>query len=148
MREIKFRCWTGDKMRQCSVSQSGLAMLDFGETKSPIMQYTGLKDKQGKEIYEGDILKIKVKRLGGCSGVWYRKVNKNHGDYYLSAVVKDILGNLKYSKEEIEKLKQPIGKEIFEQEIGNDNNLFFNVYYSEKDWEVIGNIYENPELIK
>jgi uncharacterized phage protein (TIGR01671 family) len=56
MREIRFRAWTGEKMRPCSVSVTGKAMMDFGPSSAPLMQFTGLYDKSGTEIWEGDIL--------------------------------------------------------------------------------------------
>lgn len=77
--------------------------------KVELMQYTGLHDKNGKEIYEGDIVKIK-----------YRDEN--------------------------------IGKVIYEHngfsiDVTNMNKNYGRVSFVNNFMEVIGNIYDNPELL-
>lgn len=63
MRELKFRLWKDGKMRYPGIQPEGMVMeiffdgLPWDESRLGIlMQYTGLKDKSGKEIYEGDVV--------------------------------------------------------------------------------------------
>lgn len=126
MREIKFRCynkktqkmWDADSLRNMGgfALQSGHSSNDFLVLPYPsddyvLMQYTGLKDKNGVEIYDGDILKCFgdiAKVVWDSNDALYRYVYNSGGERYM-----EILGTHSY-----------------------------------EHFEVIGNIYENPELLE
>ena len=60
-REIKFRIWNNGQMRYSMDGWSeDTDILNLSDlfTETILMQYTGLKDKNNKEIYEGDLLKM------------------------------------------------------------------------------------------
>jgi uncharacterized phage protein (TIGR01671 family) len=88
-------------------------------------QYTGLKDKNGKEIYEGDIVEIKVVSVRK-EDKWDGETGEYLGWEYVEVPFKDI--------------------KIVEW-LGDGFNLFYGNWI-EDEFEVIGNIFDNPELLK
>jgi uncharacterized phage protein (TIGR01671 family) len=138
-REIRFRAWDREKeamyfdvqnVYDCAPEGtdahfqafgqfiSGGKWIEFSEHQAgrfALMQYTGLKDKNGKEIYEGDLLR----ELNHWPASY---TTKKHGTVYLPVQFKD--GGYFYGEDEVLS--------------GHDTGHL----------EVIGNIYENPELLK
>lgn len=110
MRIPKFRVWDNvdymSKPFTLSELQAGLVQFDCA---CPIMQFTGLKDKNGVEIYEGDV----VKYLTHTAHIFWSP--QDFGFVHYNDVIGDYAGL-----------------------------SFFTGY---KSFEVIGNVYQNPELL-
>lgn len=101
---FKCRCWFGD-------GDVELIGIQF-----KIMQYTGLKDKNGKDIYERDIVRRCSSDIQRDENSIIYKVEWTHGGFYF-------------------------------QDIKNEMNRISCFDFNSEDFEVIGNIYENSDLI-
>ena len=144
MREIKFRVLVegegkgADGWHYIDVS-NGISEFEsriLSEYK--VMQYTGLKDKNGVEIYEGDIIMENV--------------------HYFVDNFKDasILGTDKNGKRTYERIEKKPMRIFLDAKKGwklrSDTYNYESPFWAKDDVffnkiEVIGNIYENPELI-
>ena len=133
-RKIKFRAWVTENQM---IEHNSIDFNDFlhktdllGNINHSycgdvfiLMQFTGLHDKNGKEIYEGDILEYV--RLDG-SKIFYKVFYKKGG----------------------------LVINIHQDDFKKDNPLFYEPIadmqtsgFIEQNCTIIGNIYENPELL-
>ena len=135
MREIEFRAWDKNENKMfynveheydfyegCETSFGNI--LDMTEMFE-VMQYTGLKDKNGKKIFEGDI--VNNGENENLIVLW--------SDYYQSFIINEKIGL--YGDQSDDRLYACDDIEEYEP---------FN--YKCASYEVIGNIYENPELLE
>lgn len=123
-REIKYRAW--DVFNDCyTYSNKAANLAQFftrcqalieGGNKLIFEQFTGLKDKNGKEIYEGDVTQdtYHINNEEYKSGIQIVYWDSNNCSFSI-------------------KPSRPYG--------------YSPLYYSDKR-EVVGNIHENPELLK
>lgn len=132
MRETKFRAWLKEDKKMVNVetmdfTDKSIQYLKKSEINNAyilrresfddveLMQYTGLKDKNGKEIYEGDIVLVES---GGILTRYKTVVEFKEGALIASL-------------------------------ISEENHFYiFNPGFDSNDFEVIGNIYENKNLLE
>lgn len=162
MRELKFRAWDEDRRQMFTHFHIELYTPDGADFSviAPgskqngdyqnliLMQYTGLKDKNGVEIYEGDVLQYEE---------WHHGVNEIMDDAAAEKAGKPInhmircevvfaCGGFRYQEFRYNQQANAYGR-MFNREPNYGSELS----YGEGDikhMEVIGNIHANPELLE
>ena len=147
MREIEFRAYLLKEKRMADVKsihfgtkkimygysinnqQYGNKSCSFNDCQ--LMQFTGLTDKNGNKIFEGDII------TADC----YPFIDNDKQNYVGIIEYIDELSSFEYILQCVNSEKRGISNGINEELEGNEDLIC-------EDFEVIGNIYDNPELLE
>ncbi|MDL5143115.1 YopX family protein [Bacillus atrophaeus] len=117
-----------DKLAYIEADRQGYVPVEW----ESIGQYTGLKDKNGREIYEGDIIH--------CVH-WFFDGHEIEEHFTASVGFRD--GSFT-----LENINSRYYSDYTGEENGKGICWIGDINYCEEDYEVIGNIYENPELLE
>ena len=129
MREIKFRAYDEESKKMYQITDinfsdyvaNGVCYGDWKDFSiNNLMQYTGLKDRNGVEIYEGDI----------CSFVMF-DYSDNNDTYTLNVIFQQ--GSFGFI------IKNHQREECFYE--------LSYILFQDDEVQVLGNIYQNPELL-
>ena len=150
MRDIKFRVWDkesktmnrvrrldflGNRIKVNNDIDFVLNMNDKENQNIILMQYTGIKDINGKEIYEGDILSYKHIVYTDCSET---EIEKVEDEAFIEIINYAPIASI--TKAHSENVK------CFAYDIINNQCLLIGL--KSEEIEVIGNVYENEDLLE
>jgi uncharacterized phage protein (TIGR01671 family) len=143
MREIKFRVWNKREKRMFStvyqlgsdcwkttVQDCGDIVETFDMKDLCVLQYTGLRDENGIEIYEGDIVSQELRKFVNTETSYEgKRTEKTSNEYVVT-----LKGEVRWNRDSFEI--------YWTHEEGVESRRI------NTDVEVVGNIYQNPELLK